>query len=75
VIIDDYRKDFCKFSELLRLLDRYPLRLQIKGGTVEFVARHIYITCPLAPIAIWESRTEEDIAQLTRRIEEVRNFV
>lgn len=74
VIIDDYRCDFCKFSHLLRLFDRYPLRLQIKGGTVEFVAKRIFITAPKSPREMWENRSEEDIGQLLRRIEEVKLF-
>lgn len=74
VIIDDYRVDFCKFSQLLRLFDRYPLSVEVKGGTVEFLAKDIYITTPKSPQDTWASRTEEDLAQLMRRIEDVRCF-
>lgn len=74
IIIDDYRPSFCQFNELLRLLDRYPYQGQIKGGTVQICAKHIYITCPKPPRDMWASRTEEDIAQLERRIEEVKCF-
>ena len=74
VIVDDYRPDFCKFSHLLRLFDRYPLRLQVKGGTVEFVAKRIFITAPKRPDEIWENRSEEDIGQLLRRIEVIKLF-
>lgn len=74
VIIDDYRRDFCKFSDLLRLFDRYPLQVQTKGGTVQFTSRRIYVTCPQAPEVIWDNRTTEDIEQLIRRIEVVRDF-
>ncbi len=34
VIIDDFRGDFCKFRELLRIFDRYPCRLPFKGGSL-----------------------------------------
>lgn len=74
VIVDDYRADFCKFSQLLRLFDRYPLSVEVKGGTRQFLARHIYITCPKHPREMWNNRTDEDIAQLMRRIEDIRNF-
>jgi len=74
VIIDDYRCSFCPFNELLRLLDRYPYQAQIKGGTVELSAPNIYITAPKAPTVMWESRTEEDLNQLLRRIDHVREF-
>lgn len=74
VIIDDYRKDFCKFSDLLRLFDRYPLRLNVKGSTVSFVAKKIYVTSPKDPEETWAGRTDEDLLQLMRRISEVRFF-
>lgn len=74
VIIDDYRKDFCKFSDLLRLFDRYPLRLNVKGSTVSFVAKKIYVTSPKDPEETWSGRTDEDLQQLMRRITEVRHF-
>lgn len=69
VIIDDYRPDFCKFSQLLRLFDRYPMSVEVKGGTVQFLAKKIYITTPKSPTMTWANRTEEDLAQLIRRID------
>ena len=74
VIIDDYRASFCQFNELLRLLDRYPYQVQFKGGCLHLNARHIYITAPSDPRTVWSSRTSEDIAQLERRIDEVKYF-
>ena len=74
VIIDDHRRDLCTFAELLRLLDRYPMSVEYKGGTVQMLARNIVITTPRSPRDTWEGRTAEDIAQLERRIEETRRF-
>lgn len=74
VIVDDYRRDFCTFAELLRLLDRYPLTVEYKGGYTAFLARNIVITTPYCPRRTWEGRCDEDIAQLERRIEEVKLF-
>lgn len=74
VIIDDYRRDFCTFAELLRLLDRYPLSVETKGGTRSFVSRRIYITTPNPPETTWTGRTEEDLEQLMRRIDHVEYF-
>lgn len=74
VIIDDYRCDFCKFSELLRLFDRYPLQLQVKGGTVQFRSKRIFVTAPYHPSVMWSTRTEEDLGQLLRRIENIEEF-
>ena len=67
VIIDDIRKDFMKFHELLRLLDRYEMRIECKGGSRQFVATNITITSCYHPKDLFETR--EDINQLLRRID------
>lgn len=72
VIIDDIRKDFMKFHQLLKLLDRYPYRVETKGSTRQFVAKHIIITSPFRPEELYETR--EDIGQLIRRIHNIRKF-
>lgn len=72
VLIDDMRKDFCKFHILLKLLDRYPYRVQVKGGTIWFNPEIIYITCPYKPEELYDTR--EDVAQLERRITKVIKF-
>lgn len=74
VIIDDYRKDLCTFAELLRLLDRYAHRVENKGGSIPFCSKRIVITSCKHPEAIWEGRTEEDLAQLMRRIDVIKYF-
>jgi len=74
VIIDDYRRDFCTFAQLLRLFDRYPMSVEVKGATTQFNSKMIIVTSPKNPKDTWEGRTEEDFAQLLRRIEEVRYF-
>lgn len=72
VLIDDMRKDFCKFHILLKLLDRYPYRVQVKGGTTWFNPEIIYITCPYKPDELYDTR--EDVQQLERRITKVIHF-
>ena len=72
VVMDDYRCNFSTFTFLLRLFDEYPLQLEVKGGTVNFNARRIFVTAPLPPERMWSTR--EDLVQLTRRITEVRLF-
>lgn len=75
VVIDEYRGDFCKFSHLLQLFDRYPLSVQNKGGNCNFTASRIFISSPRSPAETWSSRTEEDIQQLLRRIEVIVEFL
>lgn len=74
MIIDDYRCNFCTFSNLLRLLDRYPQQVECKGGTLQFNAKTIIITAPKHPRVMWGGREDEDLNQLCRRITEIRFF-
>lgn len=67
VLIDDFRRDFCKYHELLTLLDRYPYRVEIKGGTRQLLAENMFITSCYSPWQIYETR--EDLYQLLRRID------
>lgn len=72
VIIDDMRGDFCKFHELLRILDRYAHRIETKGGSRQFLAKNIIITSCHHPCDMYETR--EDVNQLIRRIDEIKKF-
>lgn len=71
-IFDDFRaKHVRTFAFLLRLLDRYPMRVPRKGDHTEFVPRVIFITAPNSPQDTFACRGKfipEDIAQLQRRI-------
>lgn len=66
-ILDDLRTDHCKFSFLLRLLDRYELRVPVKGDFVRWNPEFIFITAPYSPKDMWNLRREGDINQLERR--------
>jgi len=66
VIMDDFRADSMTFSMLLRLLDRYPVRVEFKGGSRQFLAKRIWITCDRPPEELYPSG--RDTAQLKRRI-------
>lgn len=77
VVIDDYRRDMCTFSELLRLFDRYPHRIEAKGCSMEFNSRRIFVTSPKDPRETWRKESgeeREDIEQLLRRIEHVEDM-
>lgn len=65
VIIDDMRKDFCKFHILLQLLDQTPVRIQNKGGSRQLLAKKLCITTSRSPWDMYETR--EDVNQLARR--------
>jgi len=73
VIIDDFREEFCSFAYLLRVLDIYPFRVEVKGSSILLEAEVIIITCPYPPSLVY-SQVGEDVSQLLRRIYEIRKF-
>jgi len=74
VIIDDFRKDFCTFHELLRILDRYPYEVNVKCASIQLKATTIYITCPYHPAELYNNKRDEDVEQLLRRITRIEKF-
>lgn len=73
-IFDDFRnKDVAAgFAFFLRLLDRYPVAVEFKGGFAAWVPRVIFITCPYSPTRCFAKHGQvvppEDLGQLDRRI-------
>lgn len=74
VIFDDYRRDFCKFHELLKICDKYRYRVPVKGAFMPFAGTRLWITTPKSIDETWEGRTEEEIGQLKRRVVTERGF-
>lgn len=72
LLIDDMRKNFTTFNNLLRILDRYAFSIETKGGTRQLLANHIIITSCYPPTEMFDTR--EDIQQLIRRIDEIKEF-
>jgi hypothetical protein len=70
-LFDDLRTKHAEFSFLLRLLDRYPVQVEFKGGYVNWIPRLIMVTAPKDPESMWSLRTDEDKQQLRRRISSV----
>lgn len=69
VLLDDFAGN-ADFRFLLRLLDRYPLDVAVKGGFVYWEPSYIFITTNVEPEDWFPN---EDIAPLRRRIHVVRN--
>lgn len=71
VLIDEFRADWCTFGQLLRLLDRYPYTVEVKGGSRQIQATTWYITSCRHPRE-WYDPTKFDaterVEQLLRRI-------
>ncbi len=72
VLLDNFRTEACSASYLLKLLDRYPFKVENKGSSRQMLADVIVITCPFPPHNIgWKN---EDYAQLMRRIDQTLFF-
>lgn len=69
LILDDFEGSFCQFRFLLRLLDVYKLKVEVKGGHAWAVWTTVVITSNTHPSA-WYSNM--DTAPLKRRINEIR---
>ncbi len=72
VLIDDFYGSL-RFNYLLRLLDRYPMRLEVKGGHTQMLAKKIYITSN-AELEDWYSNPSLNLDALKRRITRVHRF-
>lgn len=78
VIIDDIRSSSWPFQELLRITDRYPIEVPVKGGFRRWNPKHIWITAPGRPEQVYcdheSGRAFDGIEQLHRRITELREY-
>lgn len=76
LLLDDYRTWFT-FGYLLNLLDRYPIRVPVKGSYVDVCWEKVYITAPNRPEEMYHEIAEKSdgrMDQLLRRITEIRRF-
>lgn len=73
VVIDDFRGYQMRFTYLLRLLDRYPMRVEVKGGYRQMNSKNIVITSIVHPEQIYSqvADLDEPIRQLIRRIDKI----
>lgn len=70
VILDEFRGTWWTLTYMLRLLDRYPFRVEFKGGSRQFLARTVIITSCYPPELAYRN-CGEAIGQLIRRIDSV----
>lgn len=67
VIFDDYRGEY-PLQLLLKLLDRYPMRVPIKGGFTEWAPRKVYITSNIHPNEWYPNSDRFSISAMFRRL-------
>lgn len=72
IILDDFRANNMKFNYLLRLLDRYPMRVEVKGGYRQMNSKKIFVTTIVHPQNVYNmADNDEPIRQLIRRIDNI----
>lgn len=75
VIFDDFEKSTAvTFNMLLRLCDTFALLVECKGSTVAFAPELIIITSHLSPREMYEERSDDEYAQLARRIDAIKHL-
>lgn len=67
VVLDEFRGSI-DISHLLRWLDRYPVRVEIKGSTKPLLASTIWITSNLSPDQWYADIDSDTLAALKRRL-------
>lgn len=65
-LLDDFDGSWFCWSELMKLLDRYPHKVEVKGGYREFISKTIIITSN-RPYKEWYTSKRQDIFALERR--------
>lgn len=77
-ILDDYRPSReMPFHYLLRLLDRYPVQVEIKGLYIQFNSKFVIITSPKEPREMFSQMDwigSEALDQMDRRINYILHF-
>jgi hypothetical protein len=68
VVLDDFRPEDMSFHHLLKLLDRYPYRVEWKGGGCWVNTDQFFITAPDPPQYMYQNMCEKLLQQLIRRI-------
>lgn len=68
VIVEDF-KGWLKVEEMLQLMDKYKMTVNIKGGHAQFVARRIYISSVCQPRKWWDN--DKDRVPAKKRMQEL----
>lgn len=75
VLFDEFDGGWWKITYLLKLLDRYPMDVEVKGGFTSWVPRRIYITSNVPPEEWYPGARAVHMAALRRRLTRVVHLV
>jgi len=71
VLFDDYSGSDFKLTYLLKLCDRYPMRVPVKGGFVQFRPLVIYFTSNVDPSEWYQNAKQAHRDAFFRRVSEI----
>jgi len=74
VLFDDFTGGVFPLSYLLQIMDRYPMKVPIKGGFVQWVPKTIYFTSNINPDDWYSGAIQEHRNALRRRIKTITHF-
>lgn len=72
VLLDDFRGSSCSFTDFKLCVDRYPLRVEVKGSSCPLGATRFLITSNYLPTDWWAQEVVgSHVEAITRRIDDV----
>lgn len=74
LILDEIDKQGISLGELLRIVDRYPARLAVKGGHVGCTPKRVYGTSNLGIEEWYKGIKAEEVAALKRRVTTITTY-
>lgn len=66
-LLDDFTGDI-PLGQFLKILDRYPIRVEVKGGTRKWNPKRVYVTSNLSPEEWYPNATTEQHQAIRRRL-------
>lgn len=73
-IFDELTGGACKITTMLRLLDRYPMRVPVKGGYTQWAPKVIFICTNIQPEAWYPNAVPKHMEALQERLFQVIQF-
>jgi len=71
VVIEEFKGKFCSITKMLSILDRFPLKVEVKGSSREFNSNCIIFTSQFNPAHVYPT---EDVTQFIKRIDIIRFY-